>query len=227
MNEIKSIVLVDDHPIFRRGLAEVIAEYPQYKVVSEAGDGKEALDAIQLHHPEFVILDISMPRMDGFEVLIKAGNWADPPTFIMLTMYDDEAYLKKSLEYGAMGYLLKDNAEQEIINCLERVGKGKPYISASVSWQLTKPAEALAVSDLDKLSPAEHKVFSLVSDFKTSGEIADLLSVSIRTVENHRAHICKKLGLKGSHALTQYVAKIKSAESTNQTMRRSDFNEEL
>ena len=208
----KTIILVDDHPIFRRGLAEVIAEYEQYNVVAEAGDGEEAIKAIMQHRPDFVILDVSMPNMDGFDVLIKATHWADPPLFVMLTMYDDEAYLKKALEYGAKGYLLKDNAEQEIIECLKRVAKGKPYISASVSWQLAKPEKSSQTSDLDKLSPAEHKVFSLVSDFKTNPEIAGLLSISIRTVENHRAHICKKLGLKGPHALTQYVAKIKSGD---------------
>lgn len=206
MSEVKTIVLVDDHPIFRRGLAEVIAEDENYKVVAEAGDGEEAIDAILAHRPEFVILDVSMPKMDGFDVLVKASQWASPPAFIMLTMYDDEAYLKKALEYGAKGYLLKDNAEQEIMNCLTLVGRGKPYISASVSWQLTKPAE----TGQDKLSPAERRVFSLVSDFKTNPEIAKLLSVSTRTVENHRARICKKLGLKGPHALTQYVAKVMS-----------------
>ncbi len=206
MRDVETIVLVDDHPIFRRGLAEVIAEDENYKVVAEAGDGEEAIDAILIHRPKFVILDVSMPHMDGFDVLVKASQWSDSPAFIMLTMYDDEAYLKKALEYGAQGYLLKDNAEQEMMNCLAVVGRGKPYISASVSWQLTKPTETAA----DKLSPAERRVFSLVSDFKTNPEIAKLLSVSTRTVENHRARICKKLGLKGPHALTQYVAKIKS-----------------
>lgn len=209
MSNRKTIVLVDDHPIFRRGLGEVISEQRQYTVVAEAGDGEEAIHTIRQHLPDFVILDVSMPNMDGFEVLIKASQWANPPLFIMLTMHDDEAFLKKALEYGARGYLLKDNAEKEIIECLKLVGRGKPYISASVSWQLAKPT----APGITKLSPAERKVFSLVSDFKTNPEIAGLLSVSIRTVENHRAHICKKLGIKGPHALTQYAAKIKAEQN--------------
>ncbi len=202
MNPIKTIVVADDHPIFRRGLADVIADTGRYDVVAQAGNGKEAVDAILTHHPDCAILDIAMPVMDGFEVLIKSRHWPDPPIFVMLTMYDDEAYLNKSLEYGAQGYVLKDNAEQEIIHCLQLIEQGKPYLSPGISWRLVNRGG----SDLEKLSPAERKVFLLVSDFKTNADIAELLGVSTRTIENHRAHICKKLNLSGPHALSQYVA---------------------
>jgi len=197
-----SIVMADDHPIFRRGLVDIVSEYPQYKVVAEAGDGQQALEMIREHQPDIAILDISMPIMDGFEVLVKGQHHSSPPRFIMLTMYDDKAYLEKALEFGATGYLLKDNAEQELINCLTMVMQGDHYLSPGVSRHLVNMGQ----SGLARLSQAERKVFMMVSEYRTNMEIADMLSVSTRTIENHRAKICKKLGLSGPHALTQYIA---------------------
>lgn len=197
-----TIVLADDHPIFRRGLVDIIAEFPEYRVIAEASDGQQALDVIHDHQPDVAILDISMPIMDGFEVLLKAQHNSKPPLFIMLTMYDDKAYLEKALEYGAMGYLLKDNAEQELINCLTMVEQGDHYLSPGVSRHLINPGH----SGLTQLSHAERRVFMMVSDYRTNVEIAEMLSVSVRTIENHRARICKKLGLSGPHALMQYIS---------------------
>jgi DNA-binding NarL/FixJ family response regulator len=208
MMQTKTLVVADDHPIFRRGLVEVIAETGNYRVIAEANNGAEMVNAILEYQPDYAILDISMPVMDGFEVLIKGQSWDNPPAFVMLTMYDDEAYLNKSLEYGAKGYVLKDNAEQEIINCLSMIEQGKHYLSPGVSWHLVNPMK----SCLDKLSPMERKIFLLVSDFKTNKEISTALAVSIRTVENHRAHICKKLELSGPHALNQFATSFNTSK---------------
>ncbi len=202
MKPITTIVIADDHPLFRRGLVDVISETGKYKIIAEAGDGRQAVDEIVSQQPDCAILDIGMPVMDGFEVLIKCRNIIHPPVFIMLTMYDDAVYLHKALEYGVKGYVLKDNSEQEIVSCISQVERGTLYLSPSVSHHLVNPFQSI----LNKLTSMERKVFMLVSDFKTSGEIADLLSISVRTVENHRAHICKKLDLSGPHALAQYTA---------------------
>ena len=204
MTKPRSIVLADDHPIFRRGLVDIISEHAEFKVVAEAADGGQALDAIQEYHPDIAILDISMPVLDGFEVLLKAQHNSYTPRFIMLTMYDDKVYLEKALEYGAMGYLLKDNAEQELFNCLNMVEQGKHYLSPGVSRHLLEPQQPV----LEILTPTERKIFILVSEFKTNTNIANLLAVSIRTIENHRARICKKLGLSGPHALSDYIASL-------------------
>lgn len=202
-----TIVVADDHPIFRRGLVETLEDADGYEVVAEAGDGEEAIAQIVKHRPQIAILDISMPVRDGLDVLVKARHWANPPIFVMLTLYDDEAYLKKALEYGAKGYLLKDNAEAELLTCIKMVSMGKSYLSPGVSWRLVKGTEQTSDS-LQNLSKAERRIFSLVSEFKTNAEIAELLSVSIRTVQNHRSNICKKLGLSGAHALSQFAARF-------------------
>lgn len=207
LKEKVTIVLADDHPIFRRGLADTLEDAEGYVVVAEASDGDEAIAHIARYKPHIAILDISMPHRDGLDVLVKARRWANPPIFVMLTLYDDESYLKKALEYGAKGYLLKDNAEAELITCLKMVSLGKTYLSPGVSWRLVEGAEQ-APDPLKDLSVAEHRIFTLVSEFKTNAEIAELLSVSIRTVQNHRSNICKKLGLSGAHALSQFAARF-------------------
>jgi len=202
-----TIVVADDHPIFRRGLVDTLEDSDGYEVVAEASDGNEAIALIVKYKPHIVILDISMPVRDGLDVLVKARHWANPPIFIMLTLYDDESYLKKALEYGAQGYLLKDNAESELLTCLKMVTLGKTYLSPGVSWRLVEGAEQ-APDPLKNLSTTERRIFTLVSEFKTNAEIAELLSVSIRTVQNHRSNICKKLGISGAHALSQFAARF-------------------
>ncbi len=202
-----SIVVADDHPIFRRGLVEVLEQSDDYEVLAEAGDGDEAITLITWHKPQIAILDISMPVRDGLDVLVKSRHWSNPPLFVMLTLYDDESYLKKALEYGAKGYLLKDNAESELLTCLKMVSMGKAYLSPGVSWRLLD-ASRQDSDPLAALSMAERRIFTLVSEFKTNADIAELLSVSIRTVQNHRTNICKKLNLSGAHALSQFAVRF-------------------
>ena len=197
---ITTLLIADDHPIFRLGIREAINASDRYNVVAEAKDGVEAIEKIKLYQPDIALLDISMPEMGGLDVLVKSLSWADVPKFIILTMYDDKVYLEKALEYGALGYILKDNAEEEVISCLNMVAINKPYITPSITQQHQNTD-----SKRESLSSTEKKVLMLVSDHKTNAEIAELLSASIRTIENHRAHICKKLDLHGPHALTRYV----------------------
>ncbi len=201
------VLIADDHPIFRRGLLEIIGESEGFYVAAEADDGDRALRALRMVRPEIAILDIAMPKMGGLDVLAKTGHWAQRPVFVLLTMYDDEIYLRKALEFGALGYLLKDNAETELIACLHDVLAGKHYISPGVSRTLAESTGA-AGNPLDHLTPTERKIFLLIAEYKNNHEIAELLGISIRTVQNHRANICQKLNLHGHNALirlaTQY-----------------------
>lgn len=202
----KTLIVADDHPIFRRGLCEVFNETNRYSVIGEAADGLEAIALMRSSRPDIAVLDISMPGMDGLDVLIKTRQWANPPIVVVLTLYDDEAYLHKALDNGALGYVLKDNAESELIACMDMVVQGKHYLSPGVSWMLVHPP-GMANDPVQSLTAAEHRVLTLVSEYKSNADIAELLSISIRTVQNHRANIRKKLGLKGPNSLLQFTSK--------------------
>jgi two-component system nitrate/nitrite response regulator NarL len=120
-SEITNILIADDHPIFRRGVLDIIEENQQFHVIAEVDDGEKALLALSNTQPAIAILDIAMPVIDGLDVLAKTYHWSSRPVFVILTMYDDLSYLRKALEFGALGYLLKDNTESELINCLQAV----------------------------------------------------------------------------------------------------------
>ncbi len=117
-SEITNILIADDHPIFRRGVLDIIEENQQFHVIAEVDDGEKALRALNNTQPAIAILDIAMPVIDG---LAKTHHWSSRPVFVILTMYDDLSYLRNALEFGALGYLLKDNTESELINCLQAV----------------------------------------------------------------------------------------------------------
>ncbi|MEE9354080.1 MAG: response regulator transcription factor [Methylococcaceae bacterium] len=196
-----SILIVDDHPIFRRGLYDIIQETSEFQVIAEADNGDKALKALRDTLPAIVILDIALPDLSGLDILVKINHWGARPIVVMLTMYDDEIYLRKALEFGALGYILKDNAEYELIDCLHAVIAGKHYISPSVSHSLAESSLTVQKNQLDQMTSTERKIFLLLADYKSNHNIAELLGVSIRTVQNHRANICRKLGLRGYNSL--------------------------
>ncbi|MEE9356672.1 MAG: response regulator transcription factor [Methylococcaceae bacterium] len=197
----KSILIVDDHPIFRRGLYEIIQENSDFHVIAEADSGEKALNILRDTPPAIVILDIGLPVLSGLDILAKINRWSIRPTVVMLTMYNDEIYLHKALEFGALGYVLKDNAETELIDCLHAVTAGKHYISPGVSHALAESSFTVQKNQLEQMTSTERKIFLLIADYKTNNDISELLGVSIRTVQNHRANICSKLGLRGHNAL--------------------------
>ena len=203
----KKIIIADDHPIFRGGLRTLIDAEPSFAVVAEASDGDEALALISEHHPDVVILDYNMPKANGFDVLAKISNLKINVIPVMLTMHNDEAMFAKAFELGVKGYVLKDSASVDIVNCLHAVSKGQIYTSAAVTTYLFKRAtKAPDLGDgIASLTPAERKVLRMVADYKTSREIADELCISVRTVENHRSNIISKVGVSGSHALFKFA----------------------
>jgi len=205
----KSILIVDDHPIFRRGLFEIIQETSEFHVIAEADNGEKALNALRGTMPEIAILDIALPVLSGLDILVKINHWGARPIVVLLTMYDDETYLRKALEFGALGYILKDNAESELIDCLHTVTAGKHYISPAISHVLAESSFTGKKDRLDQLTPTERKIFFLIADYKTNNDIAELLSISVRTAQNHRANICGKLGLRGHNALIKLASQYR------------------
>jgi len=210
--EKKTILIADDHPIFRSGLRSLIESDASFSVVAEATDGEQAVESIRNLQPDIAILDYNMPKLNGFAVLAEISKLQLDVIPVMLTMHNDEAMFAKAFELGVKGYVLKDSASVDIVNCLHAVGHGQIYTSAAVTTFLYKRASRgpHAPEGLESLTPAERKILRMIADYKTSREIADELCVSVRTVENHRSNISSKLGVNGSHALIKFALQHQS-----------------
>jgi DNA-binding NarL/FixJ family response regulator len=205
-----SVVIADDHPVFRQGLRQIVEVESGIKVVGEAVDGAVALRMIQELRPNVAVLDINMPNMKGFEVAREVRQQGLDARIIFLTMYDDERMFNEALNAGALGYLLKDSAISDIVGGIRAVAAGQHFISPSISGYLVnRAARSAALSEqtpsLDDLTPTELRILKLIAEYKTSKEIAAQLFISYRTVENHRTSICHKLGIHGSNALIKFA----------------------
>lgn len=208
-NEI-TILLADDHPVFRRGLSLMLASDNQLQIVAEAVNGTEALACVQELQPDIAILDVNMPGQTGFDVARELQSSDLATRLIFLTMHRDEAIFNTALDLGAHGYLLKESAIEEIIACVKAVAAGERFISPQLSTFLfnrASRANALVQqkATLQDLTPSERRVLKLIAEQHTSREIADQLCISIRTVERHRENICTKLELRGSNALLKFA----------------------
>jgi DNA-binding NarL/FixJ family response regulator len=209
MNDEIRLLIADDHPIVRQGLRQIIETNQTLKIVAEVGDGASALEEIKRTGPDIAILDLNMPQLDGLSVLREVRHLDLPTAVIFLTMHNDELTFNLALDAGAKGYVLKESAITEIIDCVKTVHAGGHYISPSLTTHLVKrsqrDAPATAESSIQKLTVTEQRVLKLVAAYKTSPEIADELCISVRTVNNHRSHITEKLNLQGSHALLKFA----------------------
>lgn len=212
MSDVIRILIADDHPIFRKGLREILEEAEGYVVVAEAGDGEAALRAIEAERPDVVILDVDMPKADGFAVLKALKDAPSRPEFLLMTMHGREDLLRAAFDLGVRGYLVKEGAMIDVVDAVRAVREGRPYISSELSATLLTGHAAPAAGPSGpapdwkkRLTPAELRVLRLIADFKTSKEIAQELSIHYRTVENHRTAIAAKLGISGSHALTKFA----------------------
>jgi Response regulator containing a CheY-like receiver domain and an HTH DNA-binding domain len=209
MSEPIRIVLADDHPIFRRGLREVLEAEKDFRVVAECADGEEALAAIESQRPAVVLLDVDMPKQDGFAVVRALRERGIETKVVLLTMHGRDDLLRAAFSQGVRGYVVKDGAVLDVVHAIRDVLEGRPFISSSLSATLLTGGEGADPGlppELQKLTPAEMRVLRLIAEFKSSKEIAEELGVHYRTVENHRTSIAGKLGLAGSHALSRFAA---------------------
>jgi DNA-binding NarL/FixJ family response regulator len=204
------IFIVDDHPIVRQGLRQVIDSDPRLAFAGEAGDGAIALAQIKNSKPQVALLDIDLPNLDGLELARALQNLQPPIPAIILTMHKEEHLVNAALDRGARGYVIKDNALDELIEAVLTVARGDFYLTPSLTGCLVKRAQRAAALQKDRpalaaLTPMERRVLKLVSENKTSREIGRELFISPRTVETHRSNICEKLDLHGSHKLLQFA----------------------
>jgi DNA-binding NarL/FixJ family response regulator len=205
-----TVLIADDHPIFRRGLCDILAGDATLRLVAEAGDGEEAWGLIQKLRPAVAVLDIHMPRRNGIELGRLVSQQRLPVELIMLTMDAEEGLLHEALNLGVKGYLLKENAIAELLQAIHRVAGGDCYICPVLSGALVRrnaAREALHEQKLGlaTLTPTERQILKLIAEDRTSKEIAELLACSVRTVETHRQNISHKLELSGSHSLLRFA----------------------
>lgn len=200
MGPIKTLLIADDHPIFRKGLMDFLKQtFPKVKII-ECHNGTEAINGILNLNPEIAILDINMPEANGLEVCKRIIKEQSSTKIIILTMYQEKEMIKNAMLSGARGYILKDNAVDEILVCVNTVLNGDTYIGTAmlpyhIELSIEDKKKQQLVEGLKTLSQAELKTLKLVSQNKTSKEISELLFLSEKTVENYRSRICQKLEL--------------------------------
>ena len=209
------VFIVDDHPLFRRGVRDVIEREPRFHIVGEAGDGETALAEIKKLKPAVALVDIQIPKLDGLQLVSALRGCRTPVAVIVLTMHSEESAFNAAMDAGAQGYILKDNATEDLVLGLKTVAGGGVYLSPSIAGTLlkrTRRASALREqkTGLKSLTPTERQVLRLVAENKTNREIGAELCMSHRTVETHRANICQKLELSGTRALFQFALEHRS-----------------
>jgi DNA-binding NarL/FixJ family response regulator len=204
------IILADDHLMLRQGLRRILAESPDLEVIGEAGDGLELVKLLRKSAPDLVILDVSMPLLRGLEAIQEIKSIHPGVKILILTMHKDKEYLHQAMAGGAQGYLLKEDADTELFSAIKMLRQGEFYLSPAFSKGLAEDwVETLrsrsAPPPAEKLTLREREVLKLIAEGKASKEVAELLSISVRTAEHHRARIMDKLQIRSTAELVKYA----------------------
>lgn len=205
-----AVVIVEDHRLFREGLKSLLADKSSFDIVGEAGDGLEALRCVRKRRPNLVLLDISMPKMNGISVMREIKSQFPEIKILALTIHQSDHYVLEAFEAGADGYCLKDAGRRELMVAITSVLEGKKYISPTISDKvmegyLTGRKKLKSRTSWDTITPREREVLKLLGEGYQNKEISDMLHISVKTVEKHRANIMNKLDLHNAAALTAYA----------------------
>jgi DNA-binding NarL/FixJ family response regulator len=211
-----TVVIADDHDIIRKGLKSILEQHPEYKVIGEAEDGEEALEKAEKLKPAILLLDISMPKISGLDIIAQVKRRTPETKIIMISVHKMSVYILKAFKSGVSGYLIKENASEELLLALNRVCAGRTYLSSMASTNLVEEMVAGGGAKLlekgQLLSEREHDVLRLVSEGKTAKEVAKVLFISPRTAENYKNSILKKLNLHKTSDLIKYALERKLVE---------------
>jgi DNA-binding NarL/FixJ family response regulator len=203
------VLLADDHALVRRGLRLILDAEPDLRVVAEAGDGAEAVALADRAAVDLAVLDIAMPRMTGLQAARELARRAPAVRVLMLSMHDNEQYLFEALKAGACGYVLKSLADRDLIEACRAAVRGEPFlypsaVAALIREHLDRHRGAAGLPD-GPLTPREEEVVKLIAEGRSTREIADLLVISVKTVDRHRSNVLQKLGLRDRLGLARYA----------------------
>ena len=207
------VLIADDHTVVREGIRQILGREEDMEVVGEAGDGLEALEMVRALKPAVVVLDIAMPGISGLETVSLIKETMPECEIVVLSMHSKESMIHRMLDSGALGYVLKASPSSDVINAVRAAHRGEYFLSSKIKAELVSAylysrKEKPPVKGYDLLSEREQQVFRLVAEGNSTNQIAELLSVSPKTVEKHRTNIMKKLGLKDRLDLVKEAIKI-------------------
>lgn len=215
MRKRKTVLIVDDHPLFREGLKSLLARHSSFEVIGEAGNGNDGLKKAKKLMPDLVVMDISLPDQSGIEVTSKIRSLLPETRVIVLSMHTKIDYITEAFRQGATGYVVKESATEKLMECLELVSKGEYFVDSSLSHRVVK---SLLESDekerkitddgYNTLTPREQQVMRLLAEGHSTKQIAENLFISPKTVENHRSNIMSKLELHTIMELVRYAARL-------------------
>jgi len=210
VREKKRIVIAEDHTILREGLRSLLSSDPDFDVVGEAEDGRDAIQCVEKLMPDLVLMDLSLPRMNGMDAIKEIKKRCSKTKVLALTVHRTEEYILATLQAGADGYVLKDATHAELVMGIKSVLQGKPYLSPGVSDKVIEGylegrKTLKSTTPWDTLTQREREILKLIAEGYKNREIADYLYISVKTVEKHRANLMKKLDLHSTSALTAFA----------------------
>ena len=207
------ILIADDHEVVRSGLRKILEAQPNWEVVAEAGDGKDAIHKAAETRPDVAVLDYSLPLVNGIEATRQIRARLPKTEVLIFTMHDNETLIQELLKAGARGYLLKSDAKRHLIGAIELLASHKPFFTAKVSEALLDSFLARPNREGSTLTNRERGVVQLIAEGHTNKQIANILNISLKTVETHRAAIMRKLNLSSSAALVRYAIRNRIVEA--------------
>jgi DNA-binding NarL/FixJ family response regulator len=209
------IVIIDDHPLFREGIKTIISRDSRFEVLDEAGNGREGIEKVVALKPDVAVVDISLPDTTGLELARKIRIQSPHTRVMILSMHSKIDYIVEAFQAGATGYVVKESATERLVQALAAVAAGEFYLDSSISQEVVaklmqSPAKEAKVSDsgYGKLSAREQEIMRLLAEGVPKSEIADQLCISIKTVENHRTNIMRKLDIHNTMELVRYAARL-------------------
>jgi len=206
------LLIGDDHTLVRQGLRKILEERPDWDVVAEVGDGRDAIRRAAALKPDVAILDVGMPLLNGIDATQQIVRKAPETKVLILSMHSDEAYVTRALQAGAKGYMLKDSAGKDLLKGVAAVAAGQSFFSPAVARLMlddyVRRVAGTGVADrYESLSEREREIFQLIAEGRTNKEVAELLTISPATVETHRAHILQKLDIHNTAELVLYAVR--------------------